>query len=284
MFVINFLRSLHDEGLIRFNLSLGRFEYRIEQIQIHAMSGDFAGVTQYLMRRMTRLDHKFQLALKVASCFGFVVDARVLRPAAAGLGIDRSVLDEIVAMGFLQGVGSNYVWSHDTVQQAAYALIDTEEMKSFHLLIGLRLLLKTAPDELEERVFDIVRHMNIRSELLRTKEQKDEIARLNMIAGERAIKSSAFSSAATYVLAAISLSSEDGEYDFLIRCYHLAMDPLHAIGDFSTLEMIIEKTFSLSKSFEEKLKAYQYLIRLLSASGKPKGKLASLHMPIDHGI
>ena len=275
LFVINFLRLLQNKGLVYFNLSLGRFEYNIEQIQVHA-TGDFEEVTRYLTQRMTRLNHKVQLALKVASCFRFKVDSDILHSAAVGLGIDQD-LDEIVAMGYLQKVDASYIWSHDKVHQAAYSLIDNQKRKSFHLLVGSRLLLKTRPRDLDKNVFEIVWHMNIGAGLLKTQQQKQEVAELNLIAEEKAMKTSSFHPAAAYFQAAISLHGEVGDHDFLVRCYDLVMNPLYAIDDFGILENIIEKSLLRSQPFEEKLNAYQYLVRFLSASGKAEGK----YEPID---
>ncbi|KAL7553996.1 hypothetical protein ACHAWF_017381, partial [Thalassiosira exigua] len=269
LFVINFLKSLNEDGILRFNLSLGRYEYDNEQIQITAMDGISAGVTQYLTSQMTRLGTKVQLALKVASCLGFTMNAPILTHALAGLGVDSDVLGDVLSNGYLQRRGTGQlIWAHDQLHQAAYALIGPTKRKSFHLLIGSRILLNTTGDKLEENVFEIVRHMNIGVELIKSQSQKEEVAKLNVIAGEKATKSSSFHSAADYFLVAISLQSEDSGYDFLMKLYNLSLEPLFAIGNFSKLEQIIDKILSLSKSFDEKLNAHHYLVRLFASNGK----------------
>lgn len=93
-----------------------------------------------------------------------------------------------------------------------------------------------------------------------------------IVAGEKAIKSSSFSSAAKYFEAALSLHGEDGDYDFLMKVYGLLQLPLFAIGDFTRLETIIDKTLSLSRTFEEKRPSYLCLVKVLSAKGQLQGK------------
>jgi len=102
----------------------------------------------------------------------------------------------------------NSLFLHDRVQQAAYALIDEEEKKSVHLKIG-RLLQKNSPDEaLEERIFTIVEHMNKGIELIENQSEKNEIARLNLIAGKKAKSSLAYQEANKYLNIALDLLPE----------------------------------------------------------------------------
>ena len=120
LFVINFLKVLIEEGSLRFNLTSRLWEYNIEQIQRRALDEEpNFGVTHYLSAQMARLDHKVQLSLKVAACFGFQVDADTLESALQGLKIDVDVLDDIVLAGFLQKLKNKYLWAHDVVRQVS---------------------------------------------------------------------------------------------------------------------------------------------------------------------
>ena len=112
-------------------------------------------------------------------------------------------------------------------------MISDAKKKTLHLLIGTRLLISTPSDKIDDAVFDIVRHMNKGSELIHATEQREEVSQLNLLAGEKAMESFSFHSAATYFLAAISLSS--GEEFFLLKVYGLSLKPLFSIGDFVNL-------------------------------------------------
>ena len=72
LFVSNYLRALNQEGLVRYNILTGRWEYDIKQIQRAAVNED--RITHHLTLRMSQLEPKAQLALQIASCFKSVVD------------------------------------------------------------------------------------------------------------------------------------------------------------------------------------------------------------------
>lgn len=116
LFVINFLRFLNEEGLLRYNLTAGRWDYNTELIQREAMSGESGN---YLTQQMTRLGHEVQLALKVSACFGFCIDADVLQSGLSGLGINVKVIGEIVSSGFLQKLDNQFIWAHDKVHEVS---------------------------------------------------------------------------------------------------------------------------------------------------------------------
>jgi predicted ATPase len=54
----------------------------------------------------------------------------------------------------------SYAFLHDRVQEAAYALIPEDERAAEHLRIGRVLASRTAPEELEEKVFEIVNQLD----------------------------------------------------------------------------------------------------------------------------
>ena len=139
-----------------------------------------------------------------------------------------------------------------------------------------RLLVKTTSKDLDDTIFDIVRHMNIGKDLIKAKEQRHEVGELNRLAGQKAMKSFSFHSASEYCLNAISLFGEydnsEEQYNCLMSIYDLALEPLFAVGNFTALKEIIQETLTISKNFEQKIRANLYLIRLLVSSGKYEGE------------
>ena len=132
------------------------------------------------------------------------------------------------------------------------------------------MFLRTTPNELDDVLFTIVGNMNVGLRLIKAQEQKNEVARLNLQAGEKAIASSAFESAAQYLMAGITLLHENSwndDYDLTIRLYDAASEALFVTGDFSSLSSIIQKPLIRAKSFEDKLNTYHSLVRFLHASG-----------------
>ena len=195
-----------------------------------------------------------------------------------------------------------YMWTHDQNQQAAYELIPEAKRKSFHLLLGSRMFLRSTSTELDETLFTVVGNMNHGVRLIKSAEQRLEVARLNLRAGEMAMASSSFNSAVKYLMLGVTLLPDDSwreDYDLTIRLYdagETALDipcyciinnffirpgnllqPLHipsaneanfVTGDFETLATIIHVPLSQARCFGDKLSTYHTLVRYLVASGQ----------------
>jgi hypothetical protein len=84
---------------------------------------------------------------------------------------------------------------HDRVQQAAYSLMPEASRAEAHLRIGRLLAACTPPQEREEKIFDIVNHLNRGTASIISREERENLAELNLIAGKRAKGSTAYASA-----------------------------------------------------------------------------------------
>ncbi len=111
----------------------------------------------------------------------------------SGLIVPISELDE-------QLLVQEYKFLHNRVQQAAYALIDESQKQLGHLQIGRNLLEKTLPERLSDKLFEIIDHLNHGIELVTEQSERDEIARLNLVAGQKAKAAIAHSIAKKYLV------------------------------------------------------------------------------------
>ena len=103
----------------------------------------------------------------------------------------------------------SYRFQHDRVQQAAYALIDAPRLREVHLSVG-RLMLQHAGARVpEERLIDIVSHLNEGRSLIGADHERRRLAELNLRAGERARQSSAYEAAFGYLQIAAELLPAD---------------------------------------------------------------------------
>ena len=71
------------------------------------------------------------------------------------------------------------------------------------------LLSQTPPEELEEKIFEIVNQLDRGATLIHSREERDRVAELNLIAGKRAKASTAYASALRYLTAGRALLAED---------------------------------------------------------------------------
>ena len=185
MFLLRFLKSLNDEGLLWFSLSCRRWEFDLAKIRAKKICGD---VVQHMTLSMKRLDPDTQMGLREAACLGSNFDTEILLRAKKEDDFNMaSFLEKCVEDGYIMEINDSrkYAWTHDQVHQAAYELIPIGQRESFHLLLGSRLLMKSSSSERGELLFYIVDNMNRGQELLENNSQKYELAYLNLRAGER---------------------------------------------------------------------------------------------------
>lgn len=103
----------------------------------------------------------------------------------------------------------SYRFVHDRVQEAAYSLIPEEFRASAHLRIGRLLNLHTPPEKRDEAIFEIVNQLNRGTELIASRDERDQLAELNLIAAKRAKASTAYASAIKFLIAGAALLTED---------------------------------------------------------------------------
>ncbi|GAA6620409.1 AAA family ATPase [Scytonema sp. NUACC26] len=210
----------------------------------------------------------------------------------SGLILHTSELDE-------QLIVQNYKFLHDRVQQAAYALIDESQKQAVHLQIG-RNLLKNSQHKLSEKLFEIVDHLNlgcvntppalprtlplVRGGLVNTPpalprtlplvrgglgrgvlyEEKNEIAKLNLMAGQKAKTATAYVAAAKYLSKGMELLAEDSwqiDYDLTLALYVEATEVAFLCGDFKQMEQLASVVLQQAKLLLEKVKVYQIKIQ-----------------------
>src|SRR4029450_7530995 len=98
---------------------------------------------------------------------------------------------------------------HDRVQEAAYSLIPEEQRDEAHLRIGRRLAAHIPPEQREEAIFDIVNQFNRGAALITSRDEREQVAELNLLAGKRAKASTAYASALKYLVAGAALLPGD---------------------------------------------------------------------------
>ena len=123
--------------------------------------------------------------------------------------LDRD-LEEALRAGLVLPSGDAYRFLHDRVQEAAYSLIPEAVRAEIHLRIGRLLAAHTSPDKREEAIFEIVNQLNRGAALITSRDEKEQLAELNLIAGKRAKASTAYVSALNYLVAGTTLLSDDG--------------------------------------------------------------------------
>src|SRR6202043_3190157 len=90
-------------------------------------------------------------------------------------------------------------------QEAAYSLIPEGLRAEAHLRVGRLLAAHTPP----EAIFEIVNQLNRGAALITSRDEREQLAEFNLLAGQRAKASAAYASALTYLTAGATLLPED---------------------------------------------------------------------------
>lgn len=206
-FTIQFLTTLYEERLIEFDGRAGAFRWDVAKIRAKNFTDN---VVDLMVGKLRRLPATTQEALKQLACLGNNAEIALLTMVHGGSEQDTHAdLWEAVRAGLILRLDSRYKFLHDRVQEAAYSLIPEGERAAVHLGIGRLLVSRTAPDELEEKIFEIVNQLDRGAALITSREERERVAEQNLVAGKRARGSTAYASALKYLAAGAALLAED---------------------------------------------------------------------------
>src|SRR5262249_1081987 len=206
-FAIQFISSLADERMLTFDHDAAHWSWDLERI--HAKSYT-ENVVDLLIAKLARLPVKTQLALQQMACLGNAAEV-TMQAIVLGTSTEEvhAAQSEAVRQELVERREGSYKFIHDRGQEPAYAMIPPALRAEAHLAIG-RLLAANIPAETrDEAIFEIVNHLNRGAALITSHEERGQVAELNLIAGKRAMASSAYASALTYLTAGSALLPED---------------------------------------------------------------------------
>jgi PAS domain S-box-containing protein len=206
-FTIQFISSLADEGMLNFDHDAACWSWDLDRI--HA-KGYTDNVVELVIMKLIRLPAETQTALQVMACIGNLAEITTL-----SIVLEMSqeqvhaALWESVRQGLVEQLDGSYKFIHDRIQEAAYSLIPDASRAETHLRIGRLLAARTSSQKREETIFDIVNQLNRGVALITSREERENLSELNLIAGRRAKASTAYASALKYLVAGAPLLADD---------------------------------------------------------------------------
>ena len=206
-FAIQFISTLADDGLLTFDYRTRCWEWDL--LRIHA-KGYTDNVVELMVEKLKRLPPETQKVLQQFACIGNSAEFEMLRMVYQGSVEDmHDHLWEAVRSGLIFRSDNSYGFFHDRVQEAAYLLIPTELRAEAHLRIGMLLVEHTPAEKREDGIFEIVNQLNRGAHLIESVEERERVAELNLIAGRRAKRSTAYDSALKYLRSGRALLTEE---------------------------------------------------------------------------
>jgi PAS domain S-box-containing protein len=207
-FVIQFLQTLAEEGLLAFDHDAARWCWDLERIHAKSYTDN---VVDLLAGKLSRLPVETQQTLQQMAYLGDTAEITML---SSVLQITEEQLHAAlwpaVRQELVERLEGSYKFVHDRVQEAAYSLTPETMRAAVHLRIGRLLAAQTVPEKREGAIFEIVNQMNRGAALITSRDEREQLAELNLIAGKRAKASTAYASALTYLDLGATLLAEDG--------------------------------------------------------------------------
>ena len=154
----------------------------------------------------------------------------------------HAALWEAVHAGLVLRQESAYTFLHDRIQQAAYSLIPEERRADVHLRIGRTLLASMTADQLAEHLFDVANQFNRGAARLIDRDEKAQVATIDLRAGRRAKASAAYASACVYLTAGMALLDESdwgSQYELMFSLWLERAECEFLTGDFEQAEQLI---------------------------------------------
>jgi predicted ATPase len=206
-FANQFIQELVDERLLIFDSGRGAWRWDLGSIRAKGFTDN---VVELMVGKLSRLPDSTQEAAKELACLGNSAEASMLA-SVHGTSEEElhSDLWEALRQELIVHADHRYRFVHDRVHEAAYSLIPEERRAPTHLRIGRLLTAKVQPEKREDIVFEIVGQLNRGSALVTSREDRLELAALNLMAGKRAKTTAAYASALTYFAAGAALLPED---------------------------------------------------------------------------
>src|SRR5260370_493929 len=180
-FTIQFLSALVEEALLAFDPGIAAWSWNLPRIRAKGFT-DY--VADLMAAKLNRLPPATQNALGRLACLGNVAETATLSVVhGASEEAIHAALLEAVRAGLVIRSDSAFMFLHDRIQEAAYALIAEGERAMAHLRIGRLLAARTTSEEVEERIFDIVDQFDRGAVLITADEERKQVAALNLMAG-----------------------------------------------------------------------------------------------------
>jgi len=279
-FVSEFLKTLHDERLVRYDHARRRWTWDLAAISALQVPDR---VVDLMAAKLRRLPESSLVAVQIAACVGAEFDlGTVAGCTACTVGDAAAALWEPMATGLIFPIGDEYRsvlaatgtprqdprwealrfrFAHDRVQQAAYGLLDPEARPAIHLRIG-RLIAARGTDD---SGFAVVDHLDRARALITDVTERRQLAVLNRLAAEKAMASTAFGPAQRYAESGIDLAGDAGwrqDRALMTAMRLLAAECAALTGGYDAMERHCEDVLAHEPSTLDRLEVQR--IRVMS--------------------
>jgi len=262
-FAIQFFIALAEERLLVFDPVAPAWTWDIDRIRARSYTDN---VVDLMVGKLKRFSPTTQEALKHLACLGNVATIATLTLVHGTTETAmHAALWEAVHAGLVLRENSAYKFLHDRIQQAAYSLIPEEQRGEVHLRIGRVLRSSLTAEELAEHLFDVANQLNRGAARLVDRDEKAQVATIDLRAGLKAKASAAFASARAYFAGGMALLDErdwGSRYELMFSLWLERAECEFLSGDFDKAEQLIAELLQRGDSKVDQAAVYHLKVLL----------------------
>lgn len=267
-FFIQFMKSLYDGRMLAFNPDSG-WEWDIEKIREMQVTEN---VLELMSDKISALKPEAIEILKVCACIGNRFDLETL-----SIVYEKPVEDILMDLsdplyeGMIFFSGDTCRFLHDRIHEAAYSLIPSGTRPVLHYRIGTHVLNNTPEEDLKDKIFYIVNHLNVASNIIESNEEKKLLLELNRTAGKKAKNSAAYEAASKYFETALSLLPEnqwEADYE---NSFNLSMNLAeceHINRNFRRAEQLFDEMNTNARDSLDKARICNLKVMMIASLGR----------------
>ncbi|ANY67775.1 PAS sensor protein [Paenibacillus sp. BIHB 4019] len=273
------LLRMQDDGTLRYSADKHGWQWDWEQM-LEREPG--FSIQELMAYRMSRLAPEAQQLLQTAACVGSSFSPQFIAQAAnqnsVALAAQWSAIEgEGIILPVHKGL---YRFAHDSIQKLIYGQLENSAKQALHLHIGRFLNRQhqaeaAAGDAISmedgKHAFEAVNHMNRGAVLIADKEERLELAQLNLEAGSRAKASSAFDVAVQYFHKGALLLGMEGWNSSFELCFNLYAQKAeceYMCGNHAQSDSDLELLLSYARGPAERSRVFMIRIMQFINQGK----------------
>lgn len=289
-FSAQFLQTLFTEGLIH-RSSTGNWQYDLQRAASLELSQN---AVDFVVQRLHKLPKVTQRVLNFAACIGNRFDLKTLAlvckcsEASVASHLNQALhegliipLSEMYKLHYLRDDEQQqwsfpspsvlcYQFLHNSVQQAAYALIPEPQQAAIHLQIGR--LLRRAYPQTGIALNQVVTHLNQGASLMSSCSERLQLIQLNLEAGVKAKAAIDGPTALQHFSIGVKLlphQSWQTHYELTLQIFTEAVEAAYLCARYDELELFADQLLSNAVTDLEALKVYEVKILAYAAQNQP---------------
>ena len=266
-FLIQFLHALAEEELLAFDHDNARWRWDLGRI--HAT--DYTeNVVDLMVGKLGGLPGATREALFALACLDNGADVATLS-LVHGVSEQQVHADlrEAARLELIEHFDASYRFVHDRVQEAAYALQPDRDKRALHLRIGMALAGRITLHETSEQLYVVANQLNRGLTAVTNDTERRRIIAVNLAAGQRARKATAYDAAIGYLEVARELLGEEAHPDGSPTAFAIALQRAECellVGHLDVAETQLLELSQSCRSLEANaevttLRAYLYTAR-----------------------